>query len=240
MRKFKKLLLLVMCFVSTLTQSKIAILSYGSLVKWPNHSVTGAQLYAGSFNPIPLFFPISLSLLGKTDRITAVIDTFKGTPKQIWAALSDYSNLVDAIQNLAAREGALLLPDNSHDTQYIFYIRKIENSNDYSSNEEIIEQHPQWVIKNDSNPCQQLSDTIIEDLIVWAQTNAIRAAIWTSCPIVPCSEYELIQLLLQNNILLENAQHYVKNLPEGPQTILEIAIYNGKLALENLLNTIDN
>lgn len=214
---------------------KIAIMAYGSLVKRPNHSVTGAKLLAGPFKRAPFTFPIGLSLLAHTDRITAVIDNEHGIEKNGWYAVSNLQDTSAAIQNLAAREGACYLGDEKgYDTSHIFYIKKIDEK-ELSPDEQIVTNFPDWIIRNDPVPRQQLDISLVNDMIIWAQLHKFDALIWTSCPIVAMSEHELIQLLLTHKILLKHAQDYVRLLPDGPQSRLEKAIVAGKKALQKLL-----
>lgn len=215
---------------------KIGILSYGSLVHRPQHSITGIQIKAYDFKPTKIFFPINLSLLANTNRITAVIDNENGAPRAVWAALSQFNKFDLAINNLAAREGAQYFPDaKKYDTRYIFYVRKIL-FNKVNAEEQIIPSFPGWVIKNDSKRRQKLADILIEQIIEWAQNNNIQAVIWTSCPIVPMARYQFIEHLLNDSELLKNAQEYVRILPGGPQTTLEKAIMAGNGALQRLLS----
>lgn len=210
---------------------RIAILAYGSLVKRPTHSITGALLHAGVFTPTSFSFPVAISLLKNTNRITAVIDTKSGSLKRVWSATSHYENLDAAIQNLAAREGAQFLNDiQKYDTQHIFYIQKQEKQKDT-----VASIFDGWIAHNASDDLQKLSPTVLETMIEWAQKNAYDAAIWVSCPIISMKQSELITLLLKDPTLFKNAQMYINLLPDGPQTPLEKAIVGGKSALIKLM-----
>ena len=200
---------------------KIAILSYGSLVHRPIHSVTGAQLEACDFEKTDIAFPVGLSVLNNTNRITAVIDNKEGVLKNIWVATSLCPSFYDAMQNLAAREGAAYDPGlEEYDTRYIFYIKKKDTL---------------WIIKNDTVARQKISDEIINQLIEWASQHEFTGILWTSCPIITLSSQQLVERLLQDDILLHNAQEYIAIMPDGPQTPLEKAIINGKDSLMKFL-----
>ncbi len=235
-----KYILNIVCALSWLAlsahdQEKIVILSYGSLVKRPAHSVTGVQLHATEFLPTSLYFPIDLSLLKNTDRITAVINTATGSQKRVWAAQSLCATFEQAAQNLAAREGASFLAESQkYDVQYIFYIKKAKNKTVRTSDEKL-SSDKKWIIKNDSHKCQMLSEFLIDQLIKWAADHRVSSILWTSCPIVAMPYEEFIKLLLKDDTLLYNAQYYIRDLPDGPETPLEKAIDAGKESLTVLL-----
>ena len=87
---------------------KIAILSYGSLVKQAENHQTGARLDASAFAPTEIRLPVSLARLSQGNRLTAVIDK-NGKPKKVWAATSQFQFLPNARNNLAAREGSTVI-----------------------------------------------------------------------------------------------------------------------------------
>lgn len=224
--------------LATITaQERIAILSYGSLVKRSNHSVTGAHLRASPFEPTTISFPISLSPLAHKDRITAVIDTQYGGPKRVWVATSGFSSLHDAMQNLAAREGAPYLKNKKqYDTRYLFYVKQLAPGQKNQKGEQLLPAFEGWVIHDTADRRQQLDTTIINEIISFAKKNSFDAVVWVSCPIVPISSRDFIARLVKDPVMLKNAQMYVKLFADGPQTDLERAILQGKQNLLDLMH----
>lgn len=222
--------------INLAAQERIAILAYGSLVKRPKHSVTGARLCAAKFAPTPLSFPISLSSLAHKNRITAVIDSRYGISKRVWAAASNFNSFDHAIQNLAAREGAAFIKkEKKYDTQYIFYIRKLGADEILNKQERLLNKSDNWVIREDPDGRQRLSEDTIACIAEWAKKNKFDAVLWVSCPIVPLSSDAFIIRLLEDPVMLSNAQGYVKLFADGAQTELERAIIGGKSALMKLM-----
>lgn len=229
--------LLLFFVISNYSFAKIGIISYGSLVKWQKHSITGAQLKATPFIPVSIYFPISLSLLANTNRITAVVDVKEGVPKRIWIAESNFKNFDTAMQNLAAREGAYYDQKSDwYDSSRLFYIKKVAIHYHLKNDEEYISSYPEWIVRNDSNPRQQLCQDSIHQLIQWAISKNYTAMIWTSCPIVILPLPQFLERLITDPLLLKNAQNYINALPDGADTQLEKAILAGKKSLSTLYN----
>lgn len=197
---------------------KIAILSYGSLVKQPmGHS--GVLLQASSFEPTDIFLPINLSWLSRGKWLTAAIDT-TGEPKRIWAASSSYTYLPNACNNLAGREGASYRgPRKGYDLTNIFYMKRLVHT---------------WVMRAPESVRQKIPLLIVQQIAAWADSREYSAVIWASFPPNINSQQEAIDKLLANPELLANTQGYVMNLPEGPQSTLENAIIAGQEALKDL------
>lgn len=222
-----KAVILILFFVglhSGLT-ARIAILAYGSLVKQPTHSVTGARLQASDFKLTTFSFPISLYPLDNKNRVTAVIDSNSSHFKRVWSALSSFDDFDDAVQNLAAREGAQQLKRGVYDTRYIFYIKKHRSDNKQT-----------WILRDSPHARQQLSPELKSAIMKWAEENNYEAVLWVACPIAPVERVDFIKKLIQDPIMLHNAQRYIKLLPDGPQTQLERAIMQGKTQLTRLLS----
>ena len=213
---------------------KIAILSYGSLVKQNTNAQTGAQLHASPFASTNVTLPVALMRQSQGNRITAVIDR-AGDPKKVWAAASGFTFLPNARNNLAAREGA---PYRGQDTGYdltnIFYMKKLAAGRMKDNNEEMIPGVPGWVIRTENNERQKLPVEVTQNLARWADTNGYSAIIWASFAPNISSRAVVIQKLLENNELLRNTQEYVRNLPDGAQTEFERAILVGAPALQNM------
>ena len=226
-------LLLFVVIINNYSFAKIGIISYGSLVKWQKHSITGAQLKAAPFIPAPIHFPISLSMLANTNRITAVIDVKEGAPKRIWIAESHYKNFDAAMQNLAAREGAAYdETSDRYDSSRLYYIKKVDTRYKLKNDEEYVSSYPEWILRNDSNPRQKLCQDNLQQLIQWAASKNYSAMIWTSCPIVILPLQKLLERLITDPVLLKNAQNYINALPDGAATQLEKAILAGKKSLK--------
>jgi hypothetical protein len=221
-------------------QTKIAIFGYGSLINRPSHSITGAHLQASEFMPTPIMFPINLSLLANKNRITAVIDIKNGNPKRVWFAISNFRDVRRAVQNLAAREGAAQLQNNLYDSQHISYLRRKTNATTKIHELETCTNNANWAIYDSKNDQQRLPDSIIRTMIRWAEKNKIDIVLWVSCPIVTMSKAEFIARLLENPLILKNAQQYISLFPDGPQTDLEHAILSGRQSLKQLMQVSKN
>ncbi len=221
--------------ISASSHQRIGILSYGSLVNRPTHSVTGAYLSASQFEPTSVLFPITLSLLDHKQRITAVIDTVRGTPKRVYLATSHFNSLQKAMQNLAAREGAPFLKnEKKYSTEFIFYIKKI-SSHEKIQKDELPLQFEEWVIHDSPDSRQKLNNTLIDEIMGLAKQHSLDAVLWVSCPIVSQNSQEFVAQLIQDPVLLKNAQIYIKWLADGPQSELEHAIMGGKQKLMSLM-----
>ena len=215
---------------------KIAILSYGSLVKQRENLQTRARLETRTeFAQTQVQLPVSLARVSRDNRITAVIDK-DGDPKRVWAAESKYTFLPNARNNLAAREGS---PYRGQDTGYdltnIFYMKKLLPSRMKDSNEEVVPGTQNWVIRTAANERQQLPMNVAQKVAKWADDSSYTAVIWASFPPNISSREQVIQKLLADDTLLRNTQEYVRNLPDGAQSTFERAIIAGKDALRALL-----
>lgn len=207
---------------------KIAILSYGSLVHQPVNPRTGAQLYAGSFNPTLLYLPVSMTRKSVGNRITAVVDALLGKDKRVWYAVSEFAWLPNARNNLAVREGIpLSRAEASYDLTNIFYIKKLLPGRAKESTEENILDTARWVIRTTDNPRQRISIATAQAIAQWAEEKGLSAVIWASFPATIDSEKDVAQALLEDAELLHNTQEYVRILPDGAQTVLERAILKG-------------
>lgn len=214
-------------------KEKIGILAYGSLVNMPAHSITKAHLCATVFAPTDISFPIGYTLMPKRDRISAVIDINEGIAKRCWGALSCYESFEQAVQNLAAREGAAYNKEHKKYTdRYIFYVKKLKEGQSALADEQPIPYAQGWIMKVEHSFRQRLPDTIIQKIIAWAEAHKATAVLWASCPRVNESTKEMLSELVRNNTLLQNAQRYITKLPDGPQTLFEKAVIDGKKALE--------
>lgn len=214
---------------------KIAILSYGSLVRQDTNRQTGAKLEASPFNPTSIQLPISLTRLSQGNRITAVIDR-DGDLKRVWAATSRFQYLPNARNNLAAREGANYRNQASgYDLTNIFYMKKLLPGREKESNEETISGSQRWVIRSQANERQRLPLAKAQNLARWADEQGYTAIIWASFP--PSNDLsshaDVIRKLLGNSELLSNTQDYVRNLPDGAQSPFERAILAGAQALRS-------
>lgn len=215
------------------TPRKIAILSYGTLVK-KSVGPSGVQLQASPFKPTDIFFPISLSRICG-NRLTATID-IHGEPKRIWAATSFYRYLPNARNNLAGREGSSYLGQiKGYDLSAISYMKRLAHGQTKDSNEELIpDTANKWAIRIQENPQQRIPLATAKQLAKWADSEGYSAVIWVSLALNVNSQQEAIDKLLHDPTFLANTQEYVKNLPEGAQTTFENAILAGKEVLQDL------
>lgn len=216
---------------------KIAILSYGSLVRQKENRQTHAVLEAMPFSATTIHLPVSLSRQSQGPRLTAVIDS-KGDPKRVWAATSRFHFLPNARNNLAAREGSRYIGQNTgYDLTNIFYMKKLLSHQTKDSNEKMIPS-TNWAIRLPNNTHQQrqeLPDNIALDIASWADSKGYTAVIWASFPPNIASKKEMIRRLIRNDALLINTQDYIQNLPDGPQSAFEQAVIAGKETLQSLL-----
>ncbi len=210
---------------------RIAVLSYGSLVKQPENQTTRARLMtASAFAPTAVALPVSLSRLSQGNRLTAVIDN-QGEPKSVWAAQSAFQFLPNARNNLAAREGAPYKgQDAGYDLKNIFYMKKLLSGRSADSNEEEID-GTRWVIRVEENSRQKIASNIAQAIANWADKNEYSAVIWASFAPNIGSKSEIVQKLLGDDELLRNTQAYIQNLPNGAQTGFENAIMAGADAI---------
>lgn len=210
---------------------KIAILSYGSLVKQNTNNQTGAKLEASAFAPTTIQLPVSIGRQSQGNRMTAVIDKY-GDLKRVWAATSDFQFLPNARTNLAAREGS---PYRGQDTGYdltnIFYLKKLLPDRMKDANEELVLNTNRWAIRTEANERQRIPTATAQALAQWADTNGYSAIIWASFPPNLSSQQAAAAKLIENAELLANTQSYVSNLPDGAQSAFEKAIIAGRDAL---------
>ena len=219
------------------SKKKIAILSYGSLVRQKKNNQTQAVLEATPFSATAIHLPVSLSRQSQGPRLTAVIDS-KGDPKRVWAATSHFHFLPNARNNLAAREGSRYMGERKgYDVTNIFYMKKLLLHQTKDSNEKMIPS-TNWAIRLPSNTNQQrqeLPDDVVRDIAAWADRSGYTAVIWASFPPNISSQKKMIRRLIRNDALLANTQDYVRNLPDGPQSEFEQAVIAGREALESRL-----
>jgi hypothetical protein len=216
---------------------KIAILSYGSLVRQKNNRRTLARLEATQFKPTEFYLPVSLSHQSQTNRLTAIIDR-NGDPKRVWVATSQFSFLPNACNNLAAREGSRYLGQHKgYDLTNTFYMKKLLHNQTKNRNEKIIPS-TSWVIRLPKHKHQrslELPEDSAHNVATWADSKGYTAVIWASFPPNIASQEEMIQKLIHSNTLLTNTQDYIRNLPDGPQSEFEQAVIAGKEALRSFL-----
>ena len=214
---------------------KIAILSYGSLVKQPQNLQTNARLQASAFVPTDIKLPVSLMRQSQGPRITAVVDR-DGDLKRVWVATSNFQFLPNARNNVAAREGSRLQSqDAGYDLVNIFYMKKLAPGRMRDNNEEIVPGVDGWVIRTAANNRQQLPVEVQQNVARWADANGYSAVIWASFPPNISNREEVIRRLAEDDTLLRNTQEYVRNLPDGAQSALERVILVGKDALRTLV-----
>lgn len=212
----------------TCLPQKILICSYGSLVKQKMNRKTGDILYAGPFIKTTIKIPISFTFLAgypptghktscdilrnyKNRRATAAIDADSDECKNLWIAVSDFSSLSNARNNLAAREGAPLINKNQgYDLSSIFYLRQLGNSRK-KPHEECITEFPEWVMLRPSLQQQRLSTTIIHQLIKILKDHNAHAAIWVALP-DNIKKNELFDLL-KDPVFVTNTYRYIQNMP---------------------------
>lgn len=210
---------------------KIAILSYGSLVRQSENMQTHAKLEATAFNPTEITLPVSLTRQSQGPRFTAVIDR-DGDLKRVWVATSRFQSLPNARNNLAAREGSVYRgQETGYDLTNIFYMKKLLPGRVKDNNEQAIPQTANWVIRSATHERQQLPTPVAQQVARWADNNGYSAIIWASFPPNISSRAEAINRLLQDGVLLRNTQEYVRNLPDGAQSAFEQAILAGANAL---------
>jgi|GEM_PF-1522709 len=215
---------------------KIAILSYGTLVK-KSVGPTGVDLQASFFQPTDILFPISLSRIC-ANRLTATID-INGEPKRVWYATSSYGYLPNARNNLAGREGSDYLGQaKGYDVSSISYMKRLTHGQTKDNNEELVPGTAnRWVIRVEAISQQIIPPALAKQIATWADKEGYSAVIWVTLPINVKSREEAIDKLLYDPTFLANTQEYVKNLPEGPQTTFENAILAGIEVLKDLKTT---
>ena len=210
---------------------KIAILSFGSLVRQNTNNQTGAKLEASAFAPTAIQLPVSISRLSQGNRMTAVIDK-NGDPKRVWAATSHFQFLPNTRNNVAAREGSpYRSQDSGYDLTNIFYMKKLAPDRMKDPNEEAIAGSDRWVIRTEANERQRIPAAAALALAQWADANGYSAIVWASFPPNLSSQQATAAKLLENAELLRNTQDYVRNLPDGAQSAFEQAIIIGPDAL---------
>lgn len=219
-------------------QRKIAVLSYGSLVRQKENRQTNARLEASEFSPTDLVLPVSMSRYSqKAGRFTAVIDN-NGDPKRVWAATSAFTFLPNARNNLAAREGARYMGQRKgYDLTHTFYMKKLFPGQIADHNEKMITA-TNWTIRIPKSRlrCSNiLSADATQQIAAWADANGYTAVIWASFPSNVASHKEIIRKLLRDDILLKDTQDYIKNLPDGAQSAFEYAVLAGEAQLRALL-----
>ena len=209
---------------------RIAVLSYGSLVRSKTNPRNNAQLLAQDFKPSVLYFPIALARKSLGNRITAVIDEKLGEPKRVWYAESNFSWLPNARQNLASREGApFISATKGYDLTNIFYMKKLIPGKTKDANEEFVPGSTRWVVRSVENERQKLSAAVLEALVRWAEANHYDAIIWSSFPPTIDTREATIQLLLNNDELLTNTQEYIRQLPYGAETGLKKRLWPAEM-----------
>lgn len=215
---------------------KIAILSYGSLVNQSANLRTGAVLETTGFAPTDIQLPVSLSRISQDNRLTAVIDA-QGELKRVYAAQSKFQSLPNARNNLAAREGARYLgQQDGYILDAIFYMKKILPGQVKDSNEDVIPNTLNWVIRHENSERQRLPINVAQSLARWADGRGFTGIIWASFAPNQGSQAEIIQKLLSDSALLRNTQEYVTKLPDGPQSAFERAVVGGINALRAFQN----
>lgn len=212
-------------------KKKILIFSYGTLVKQKANKKTGDILYTKPFEKTDIQVPISFTFLAgypkkgyeipKTvlekfpnRRATATIDANSQEYKNLWMAISDFSLLSNARNNVAAREGApLLSPKHGYDLSNIFYIKKLSSNRNKNLQEEYIPEFPNWVTLRPSLQHQQLSSALLHDIIKLLEEHNADAAVWVALP----SNIESGSLfdLLQDSAFVANTNRYIHNMPPG-------------------------
>jgi len=128
-------------------QMKISIIGWGSLV-WNGQNLA----LAGQFEPIGPRLPIEFCRVSRNECLTLVIDETLGAPCITYSAVSHFSTLDSAIENLRVREG---MPTRKG----IGFIGPNGRQSDAA-----IERHPQAV----------------RDINAWINTSGFDAAIWTA------------------------------------------------------------
>lgn len=214
---------------------KIAILSYGSLVRQNTNNQSGAKLEASAFSPTNIQLPVSISRQSQGNRMTAVIDK-NGDLKRVWAATSQFQFLPNARNNLAAREGSPYRgQDIGYDLTNIFYMKKLLPDRMKDANEELVPNTDRWVIRTEANERQRIPAATAQALAQWADANGYAAITWASFPPNLSSQQAAAAKLIENAELLRNTQEYVRNLPDGAQSVFERAIIDGPDALRALV-----
>jgi len=208
--------------------SYIVVLAYGSLIQQPVNPTNNIRLaISGSWLPFPITLPVSLTRLSSqnrpTERATRVIDSLFGTHVSPWYAASKFSTLLEAMENLAGREGAPRI-NNSYKLDNIFYMRKLGKNEALEPNEQTIPDAEGFVMKAAGQVRQKLPDETLSDLAHWAKKNGSKAIVWASFPPNRSSD-EIKARLKQKPDTLKNTKAYINNLPpEMKRTPFELEI----------------
>lgn len=202
---------------SILPKQKILIFSYGSLVQQKDNKKTGDMLYAGGFVRTSITVPVSFTFLAgypsPTRRATITIDTDSHDYKPLWVALSDFSYLENARNNLAAREGAPLLSEKKgYDLSYVFYIKKVAHSYKLKKREKRITGHSQWVTFYTSKN-QQLPTSILQKIIDILESQQAVAGVWVALP--SNVDQKALLAFTQDPVFVKNTSQYIQKLPPG-------------------------
>lgn len=229
------LVISLFCFLCSIlldAQTNILIFSYGSLVKQKTNKKTGALLNAGPFFKTSLGVPVSFTFLAGMPtklitqdirlrnnftkrRATVTIDVYSKEFKPLWVAQSSYTSLSEALNNLAAREGAPFINNtNNYDLSHMFYIKKVTPFYRKKRAEIYIKGAKNWITCKAQNINQQLSNNQLLTIVKFIEKNNAQAAIWAALP-SNCRQHDLITLLNNDPTFIANTAAYIQNMPPG-------------------------
>lgn len=214
-------------------QYKILIFSYGTLVTQKDNKQTGDVLLAEPFQKTSIDVPVSYTFLAgfpkklckihtrpsysdrfENRRATVTVDSHSQEFKTLWSAKSKFNSIKNARNNLAAREGSPLISAHvGYDLSSIFYIRKISDWDPKNSNEEYIENYPEWVVLKGKHKHQNLNPKILQQMIEYALANNAQAILWAALPSNVTSQK--LQELLKDKAFIKNTYNYISKLPKG-------------------------
>jgi hypothetical protein len=213
-------------------KKKILIFSYGSLVVQKENKKTGKQLQATAFTMTNIKVPISFAFIAglpphliKTNkknwksfplrRATATIDRFSKDYKPLWFAFSKKDTLPEALNNLAAREGASKVRKSQrYDTTYLFYIKRVTQNYKKLNSEKWIPGLTNWVTKKPWYRSQQLSNECLKEIVHFTQKQKADVAIWAALP-SNITNRELVTIIKNDKVFTKNTQAYIKKMPPG-------------------------
>ncbi len=213
-----------------LSQQKILIFSYGSLVKQKDNKKTGALLHATPFAKSPIKLPVSFTFIAGLPpyllhtnkkkwnnfphrRATVTIDRLSKENKPLWFATSKMSSLSEARNNLAAREGAPLNKiTQEYEVTHIFYIKKVDNAYKKGNNEKWIPGFKNWVALRAVNRRQQLSIQQLQQLVTFTIKQNADAAVWVALP-SNVTQDQLYRIIEKDDQFRKSTAEYMQKMP---------------------------
>jgi hypothetical protein len=190
---------------------KIAVLGWGSLI-WDRRTLAIAE----DFKPCGPHLSIEFCRVSGGGRLTLVIAEDFGTSCKTYAAMSAFSDLNAALENLWTREGSgnEALPKNVRSNGRVGWIDAANGNH----SEKAMERHPRAVAA----------------ITAWAQTNGYDAVIWTALAsnfhepgkaAEPFSEESAIRHLEALDALgLSVALDYIRSAPPEVDTPVRAAV----------------